>query len=164
MNPIIKQWLDETSTVKNGDIGEKYTYRNSVYIYSKAGEALTAGKACYVKVQATATSDGEIWETDQATAGTRAKFGGIPVASVASGSYFWRKVQGPREYKPNQTDFLDPAIVCDTVTDATAIMPSATTDGRMEDIGAVEHLRGGVSYAAGSANSLASYYINALVW
>lgn len=164
MNPIISQWLDQESSTKKHDIGERYTYRNSVYIYSKAGEALSAGKACYVKVQPTATSDGEIWETDQATLGTRNKFGGIPIIAVTTQYYFWRKVQGPREYKPDQTNFLDPVIACDTVTTALAIMPSATTDGRMENIGAVEDLRGGVAFAAGSASTLAAYYINALVW
>lgn len=148
MNPVIKQWLDQVSTTKNQDINEEYQYKNSIYWYGKAGEAIAAGEAVYEKVQPTGTSDGEVWSTDQATAATRQKCRGMSVVALASGEYGWFKRKGPREYKPDNTNFLDPVMLVDTVADGTAIMASATTDKKFESIGAAdEEFKVGYSYS-----------------
>jgi len=157
-NSLIIQWLDVVNAVQQSDLGEEYKYKDSEYVYGQAGEALVAGRALYVL-----SSDGKLYETNFATALTLNAVAGTPIVAVASGSWFWRKKKGPREYKPNMSDRLDPALLADAgIVDGGLIGASTAVDGAFMGltVGADGDRKCGHSRSATASAAIAEYFLN----
>lgn len=157
-NSFIIQWLDQVNTVQQSDNGEVYNYKDSVYVYRQAGEALSAGRCLYISA-----ATGKALETDFATALTLNAPAGVANVAVALDSWFWCKRKGPREYKPNMTDRLDPALLADAgISSGSLIGASDGVDGAFMAlvVGTNADRKCGHSRSATSVAAIQEYFLN----